>query len=310
MNDAAVSPTGIAHATFAVTAADGVSQRASEWSSAGQDEDTSVFVLLPGLGVAAGYYEPFARMLAQRRPLTVVLADLRGQGTSTANPRRDDFGYREMLDLDFPALFVALAARYGSRPLIVAGHSLGGQLATIYAGCMPANVAGLAILAAGSTHVALWKGPRRIAVSAYTSLVRAMGAAWPWYPGRLIAFGGDHPKRLIRDWGHVGATGRYEPEGARFDYEAACRRATMPVLSVGIRGDPLVPPAARKALVDRLPLARSRNVEIPRPAGSSAWRSHFAWARRPDHMVAAVDDWLRDLFADAASEERIARGRG
>jgi predicted alpha/beta hydrolase len=212
VNDAAVSPVGLAHSTFAVTAADGVSQRASEWSSA---QNAPVVVLLPGLGVAAGYYEPFARMLAQWRPL------------------------------------------------IVAGHSLGGQLATLYAGCMPASVAGLGILAAGSTHVALWKGSRRIAASAYTSVVRMLGAVWPWYPGRLIAFGGDHPRRLIRDWGHVGATGRYEPEGATFDYEAACRRATMPVLSVGIRGDPPVPPwTSGCAVYSPMQRARSASREV------------------------------------------------
>jgi len=310
MPDTLDSAAPIAHHRFVVSAADGVAHTASEWSSAGESPQAPVFVLLPALGVPGGYYEPFARMLAQWRPAVVVLTDLRGQGTSTAPPRQADFGYREMLELDFPALFATIEARHGSRPLIVAGHSLGGQLAAVYAGCLPAGVAGLALLAAGSTHIAAWTGLRRIAVSGYTSLVRGLGAALPWYPGKLVGFGGDHPKRLIRDWGHVVKTGRYEPEGSTVDYEAACRRATMPVLSMGVQGDPMVPPAARKALTDRMPLAPLRSVEVPRPAGVSAWRSHFAWARKPDHVVAAVHDWMATLSdLRAASEERVAAAR-
>ena len=283
----------IARDRFAVTASDAVSHTALEFASATLAATTPGFVLLPALGVDGAYYEPFAVELARRREATVVLTDLRGQGSSTAQARRGhDFGYREILELDFPALASALERRHPSRRWVVVGHSLGGQLATIYASHWPATIQGLALVASGTAHTAAWRGFDRAMATAYTGLIRATSAVLPWYPGQLLGFGSDHPKRLMRDWGRVVATGRYEPEGSTIDYETACRRATLPVLSGGRANDPIAPAGARQALLDRLPLAAKRAVEVPRPEGSRRWRAHFAWARKPHAVVGAIDDWM------------------
>jgi predicted alpha/beta hydrolase len=292
MPDSVIStgaPTGVARESFSVTAPDGVAHTALEFAAASTGP---IFVVLPAMGVPATYYEPFALQLAQRMRATVVLCDLRGQGSSTAHARAGaDFGYREILELDFPALFAALALRHADRPLVLIGHSLGGQLATIYAGHLPPAVKGLVLVAAGTAHTAAWRGFDRLLVVAYTSLIRAAGAVLPWYPGRVLGFGSEHPKRLIRDWGRVVATGRYLPEGSTVDYETSCRRAELPVLSVGIAGDPIAPPLARSVLLERLPRADKRSVEVPRSEGSTAWRAHFAWARAPGAVVAAIAAW-------------------
>lgn len=285
--------------TFPIVASDGASVAAI---ALGEGRGP-VFMLLPALGIAAGYYEPFAAQLAQRTGGTVVLADLRGQGTSDAHPRRADFGYREMLERDFPALFETVSSRFPERPLIVIGHSLGGQLATMYAGHFPPQVTGLVLVASGTTHTAAWEGYRRYAAAAYTAVIRGAARVLPWYPGRVFGFGNDHPRRLIRDWGHVVRTGRYRPEGSAIDYESSCVAATMPVLSVGVGGDQLAPRLARQALVDRLRRAPSQTVEVPRPEGSTNWRAHFAWARRPAHVVEVIATWLEHQPAQRASSE-------
>ena len=62
----------------------------------------------------------------------MVYVDLRGQGRSSERASHfADFGYREMVEIDLPAAIAALRGRYPNRPLLLVGHSLGGQLATL-----------------------------------------------------------------------------------------------------------------------------------------------------------------------------------
>jgi len=48
----------------------------------------------------------------------------------------------------------------------------------------------------------------------------------------------------MRDWGRVTREGVYAPEGSGFDYEAAARALALPVLSIGVREDPIAPAGA------------------------------------------------------------------
>ena len=61
----------------------------------------AVLFFVPAMGVEASYYGPFIEALSQRGVL-VAICDLRGHGTSSLRPRRSvDFGYREIVELDY-----------------------------------------------------------------------------------------------------------------------------------------------------------------------------------------------------------------
>jgi predicted alpha/beta hydrolase len=263
--------------------------------------DSPILLCLPAMGAAAGYYAPFAQALAAAGHGMAALLDLRGQGDSSARARRDDFGYREILELDIPAAIARLRKVLGARPLYVVGHSLGGQLALFSAARPGPRPDGLVLIAAGTAY---WRdGPahqRRAARLGFVA-VRTAARLLPWYPGTRLGFGGDQPRRLMRDWGRVTREGRYAPEGSGLDYEAAARALSLPVLSVGIHEDPIAPEGAREALLARVPRSAVTRVELGGVAGHTPWKRHFSWARRPDEVVGAIGGWLQ-----ASAPARVA----
>lgn len=262
--------------------------------------DAPLLLCLPAMGVAAGYYAPFGHALAESGFGMAALLDLRGQGASSAHARRDDFGYREILELDIPVAIARLRKAFGARPLYVVGHSLGGQLALFNAARPGPRPDGLVLIAAGTAFWRDWPADQRRAARLGLSAVRATARLLPWYPGTLVGFGGDQPRRLMRDWGRVTREGRYAPEGSDFDYELEVRALALPVLSIGVHEDPIAPATAREALLARVPKCAVTRIETGGIAGHSPWKRHFSWARQPAGMVAAIGGWLGQ-YADRAS---------
>jgi predicted alpha/beta hydrolase len=276
-----------------IVSLDGVHHTAS-FHLTGPESRAPLVLCLPAMGAAADYYRPLGERLAKDGVANVALLDLRGQGRSTARARQGaDFGYREILEYDLPVAAAALRRLFPDVPLFLAGHSLGGQLGLFFAAARPGMVDGLMLLAAGTAHYRAWPRGDRLGAYALTAGVRLAAAALPWYPGSLLGFGGDQPRRMMRDWGRVTKRGEYRPEGSGFDYEAAARSLRLPVLSVGVRGDPVAPDGARRALLARVPYARITPVEIDGVARHKPWKRHFSWAREPAEMASIISGWLR-----------------
>jgi predicted alpha/beta hydrolase len=253
-----------------------------------------VCLCLPAMGLAARYYRPFAEALAQALAGTVAVADLRGQGESQARARRGArFGYREIVEQDLPALLDALAGRFPCRPLFVVGHSLGGQLATLAAVHRQDRLAGLVLLAAGTAHYRAWPRADRRRAWLTVSGVRAAATLLPWYPGSVLGFGGDQPRRLMRDWSTNAFSGKYQLAGSRIDYEARLAALRLPVLAVTIRDDPVAPPGAVNELLAKLPQAEQQRLEVEGVPSDRPWRRHFSWARSPDTVLDPIVRWIR-----------------
>jgi predicted alpha/beta hydrolase len=283
-----------------IVSADGIRHTANVFAA--ERRDVPVVVCLPAMGAPAGYYGPFAEALAGRNYATAVLLDLRGQGRSTARARcGDQFGYREILELDLPRAIRELRRAFPGRPLYLAGHSLGGQLGLFCAARPDVRIDGLVLIAAGTAHWRAWTGFDRLWMPLMMAGVRLAARLLPWYPGTRLGFGGDQPSRLMRDWGRVTLEDRYAPEGSDFDYEAAARRLALPVLSIGVRGDPVAPDGARDALLARLAASAITRREVDGVRGHGRWKRHFSWARRPADVVAALGAWLQ------AHEQPLAR---
>lgn len=267
---------------------------------------TPVFVCLPAMGVAASFYAPFAEALAQATVGVAVLSDLRGQGGSTELARRGaQFGYREIVEQDIPSLIAAIAAQFPDRPLYLVGHSLGGQLGSLAAVHAP-GLAGLILVASGTAHHRAWPKALRWRAGITVQVVRAVAALLPWYPGRLLGFGGDQPRRFMADWSYNASTGRYRCAGSRIDYEEALDDLVLPVLSIELRADPVAPTGATSALLAKLASCTIERKQIDGVTTDAPWRRHFSWARRPDDVVAEIHAWARSRRETVECPRQIA----
>ena len=198
------------------------------------DNPRPVVVVAPGLGIPAGYYEPFGEDLATRG-FDVAITELRGQGDSRPRPSSASrYGYHEMVAVDFPAVFSVVRDRFPASTPYLLGHSMGGQLGALYAGRIRGRLGGLILVASGTPYHRGFGGVRAPALllgSAAMSITANVAGFWP---GDRVDVGGfgRQSKVLISDWSRLARTGRFDPEGADTDYEDRLARLTLPVLSI------------------------------------------------------------------------------
>src|SRR4051812_796685 len=90
------------------------------------DEAKDVVILFPAMGVAATYYEPFAKTLAGKG-IIAITADLRGLGHSSVRPSpKSNYGFHEMLELDYKGIIAKAHELFPGHRKFIMGHSLGG----------------------------------------------------------------------------------------------------------------------------------------------------------------------------------------
>lgn len=248
---------------------------------------------VPAMGVAARHYLPLAQALADRG-IAVALHEWRGIGSSNRRAGRScDWSYRELLQMDLPAGLAAARERCPGLPSIIGGHSLGGQLASLYAGLHPQAFAALVLVASGSPYWrrfrhGLWIGAAYAAAPVLAGLVG-------YLPGRRLGFGGNEARGVVADWARSGRTGRYAAARMPDDLEATLARLRLPVLTARLRDDWLGPEASLDWLLAKMPQApAARTVLDPDTLGVPA--DHFAWMKQPAAVAALIADGLAPVL--------------
>ncbi|KGN34168.1 hydrolase [Knoellia sinensis KCTC 19936] len=254
-----------------------------------------VVVLLPALGVAAGYYGPFVKALAAEGVATLV-ADFPGQGVSRPfASRRHDFGYAAVSD-DVVAATVAVAKeRYAGRPVALLGHSFGGQVAMVHLATHASAAGALVLVGSGSPY---WRGyPRRIKLLAQTQSVAAIAWVRGHWPGHRLGFGGRQPRQLIREWARFARRGDLIVEKGSGAGEPDFSSVNIPVLAVALDNDDLAPQGSIDNLVAKLQAAQVEHRFATRPEGEDGPPfDHFVWARHPGGFAQDVASWLKRVL--------------
>jgi predicted alpha/beta hydrolase len=248
--------------------------------------DAPIVVVWPAMGVPARYYRPFAEQL-HAQGLAVVVADLRGTGSSTPRPsRRSRYGYRDLAS-DVGAVMDHL--RPDGRTVILFGHSLGGQACALHlalsrsdAPDMP-RVDALALVAVGLPYFRAYRsshGAWVLLLAQWINAVSAVAQVWPGW-----GFGGRQARGVIKDWAYTARHGRF-PRMAGVDVEAALGRVRTPVLAVSVDGDAFTPAPTVDLMVSKMTRAPVRRRHLT--TAEIGRVNHFTWVRASTPIAALV----------------------
>lgn len=249
------------------------------------DPGAPVVLVSPAMGMPAGYY---GRLVAAFADAGVHGAVMEQRGHEMAGGRRPgrgyDFGYADLVD-DVGSALDALAGAVPEAPAYVLGHSLGGQVASVYAATHPDRLAGLVLVASGSIHWRLWTWRHLLLTQGLAGLSQVVGH----YPGEKVGFAGREARGVIADWARLARTGRLRFGRPRVDHEDALRRLALPVLSISLAGDTLTPRRAADGLVAKLAGADLTRLHLEPDVDGI---DHFRWARVPDVVLPTITGWL------------------
>jgi predicted alpha/beta hydrolase len=276
-------------------------QTVVEWFGEKATAPQGLVAFLPALGASVDYYRPMAEAWAGLG-YRVATVELRGgKQSSIKDVRAHNFGYNEVLNVDLASIVPRLRAEAAGRPFLLAGHSLGGQFALLYASRHRSDVDGVVLLAGGSNYYGAMPKGQRLMRHLGLRTVRTIDQVLRFYPGDKLGFGGRQPLNLILDWTHEALTGKYRVTGDAADYDRDLEQLDMPVLMVSLRGDALVPRPSADYLARKLTRAQVAQIELLPEDGSSY--HHFRWVKQPARVLAPVDEWIRVQFGLARRED-------
>lgn len=250
------------------------------------DAASASLLWLPGMGLAARHFLPFAEAMAARGIATFV-HEWRGNGSSSLRASRAaDWGYRELL-ADIAASEEAVDAALPGLPRLLGGHSLGGQLACCRVAQAPDAARALWLVGSGSPYWRAFPAPTRWWLpGAYRFLdwlARRNGAL----PGKRIGFGGNEARGVIGDWSRSALSGRYAARGLDVDLDAGMAGFGGEVRGIVLADDWLAPASSLAFLLGKLHGARV-GVDVVDAATLGAAADHYAWMKHPDAIAARL----------------------
>ncbi|GGC74847.1 alpha/beta fold hydrolase [Hoyosella rhizosphaerae] len=246
------------------------------------------FLVIPGLGSPASYYDPLAQMLSDRGFPTAV-TELRGQGASDPSPHKEsEYGYHDLVTVDIPAALEVLRENAPEHVPVLIGHSLGGQLSCLYGARNPHSIGGIVLVGAGSPYFRGFPGMRALGPlvgGQMMSMTAQVTGYWPGDKVNLAGFG-RQSRVLVRDWSRFARTGRIDPAGADINYESALSESSLHVLAVTVARDDIAPSTSVNNLVNKLEKSDVEHWFNSEPQG------HNGWIRAPKLTVDRILQWL------------------
>lgn len=250
---------------------------------------------LPALGVPAIKYRAFGEALAAQG-LHLFVHEWRGLGSSSLRPsRREDWGYRELVELDIPASMAAASQAAPGLPWLIGGHSIGGQLAALALAHAPGPARGLVLVATGVPDASTYSFPRNWLVGGFARAIPVLTRVFGHFPGDRLQWAGREAAQLMEQWAGTVRSGQYGGVGLGEDIEQRLSRVSLPRLGLRMREDWLVPAASLDRLLGKLGSGPEKREEFDATRlGVPA--DHFRWMRNPKPVAESIASWVRGQF--------------
>ena len=110
------------------------------------------------------------------------------------------------------------------------------------------------------------------------------------FPASASASLGLEPRTQMIDWAQTARTGRFEPRGDTYDYEARMAEVALPALAITIGDDDYTPPTAAGGCTASSRAPGSSRGAAPRRSAARGV-GHFSWVKTPHRWSRACAPW-------------------
>lgn len=252
---------------------------------------TRSMLVLPALGVTAEQYGALAEGLVEHH-ISVCVLEYRGHGINEQRPNRDNnWGFAELLS-DIDVAMHWLNKKAPELPCVLAGHSLGGHLATLYAGMRPLALAAVVHLAVSSPFYDDYPPKQSRQISILCKLIPWFRFYPGYYPGERLGFGGTEALGVMNDWADWARSGTFD-FGKKRGLSADVAKYKGPLMVVNFDRDNYVSPKGIRRAIAPFTNAKINRVQMG-PAEQGAYLGHFSWTRNPEGVVWALWHWLQE----------------
>lgn len=241
-------------------------------------------VLSGATGIPHGYYQHFARWLAEEHGAAVLTYDYTGFGASLDAPMKEVTSSMSQWAVDDQSAARAfLLGLYPELPLTLIGHSLG-ALGWGFIPPEPQLERAIAICS-GPVHQSDHPWPYRATALAFWHLIGpALNAAFGYVPNRFSGLGADIPGPVFRQWRRWCTTRGFFAA----DPDPRLTRAaplTCPLRTVGLTDDEMIPAHVVKRLAEWHPEAPHSHHALDPAQHGLAKVGHLAAFRRKNKAL-------------------------
>lgn len=255
----------------------------------------AVVVILGAMATPSRFYARFAQHLANRG-LTTVRFDYRGVGASRAGAlARERAGILDWTHRDVEAVLASVRLRHPGLPLVLVGHSLGGQAFGIAPSAHTADAH--VLVASQSGWVGHWPGVARVRMELiWRLLIPSLTRAYGYLPG-WSGIGEDVPARVVQEWARWCTTPGYVT-GALPEDALHYRDVRGGVLAWSFSDDDYAPGGGVAELLSWLTRARVEHRAVRAGEGGLRRIGHFGFFR--EGSIALWDDTADWILARVA----------
>lgn len=248
---------------------------------------------LPAMGVGIRPNEQFAAALAGQG-IAVAIHEWRGLGDSSVRAsRNENWAYRELLTQDIPAGLAVAKSALPSIPWMIGGHSLGAQLALLYACRHAEEFDGVWVVASGHPWWRTFTDFRALSLFCLSRCVGAITRFVGYFPGHRLGFAGREAAGVMHDWAYTARTGRYHVPSVDEDLTYPLGLFRGNVTAVRMRNDPYVSAESFEHLHALVPRANWQVHVLDKHDFSIHRADHFSWLRDPGPVAHRLNAWTK-----------------
>ena len=198
-----------------------------------------------------------------------------------------------MLEQDYKSILGKVKTIFPNKKIYALGHSLGGQLGSLFTAKYSNSFDGLILIACCSVYYKGW-GSKQYPTLIATQFFKFVSILLGCFPGKKIGFGGTEAKTVISDWSNQSRTGNYMIKNDDFDFEVTLQKVDIPILAISFQADTFAPRKAVEHLLNKFgENEKMEYIHLEKDDPRNKNYGHFSWVKKPKEIVMMIEEWIK-----------------